>query len=164
MCINKTPHFLDRKTRPVASLPAVSFLTPATLFSLRLPLLPVPLPALPLLSPFASFVAPVLDLAWELLVPFVPVDACVAAVSIEDLVVVRDVGLEIGAELAAFRARPEAFCTFAGDCDRVGERDSLGDEEGGRFDLSVSFMGLADIGNGAGGGGIFGRAGETSGF
>jgi hypothetical protein len=104
--------------------------------------------------------------ACELLVPFIPPEACVAAVSIDDLVVVRDVGLELG---AALRMRFDAFGCFTGECDRCGddlwgEDDRAGEDEGGRVDLSVSPRGLADAGNGAGGGGIFCRAGEASGF
>jgi hypothetical protein len=80
-------------------------------------------------------------------------------------VVVRDAGLELGAELAGLRARLDDFCPFTGDCDRLGdvrEAGRLDDDEGGRLDLSVRVRGLD--GSGANGGGIFGRAGEASGF
>jgi hypothetical protein len=90
----------------------------------------------------------------------------VFAVSVDDLAVVREVGLELGAEFTGLRARLDDFCPFTGDCDRVGdvrEADRLGDDEGGRLDLSVRVRGLTG-GSMADGGGIFSRAGEAEGF
>jgi len=121
--VGRPAHFLDLNTLPVVALLAVSVFTPATRFSFKLPLLPV-LPPPPLFSPLASdAAAAVAALAFELFVPLMP-DVCVPAVSVDDRVETRDVGLElvvlVGAATLRARVAPLED-TLTGEACRVGD-------------------------------------------
>lgn len=154
------PYFLVRSTLFAPDRPSgffafsslASFLTPSTLFSFKLPLLPTPLTFPRLMPPsattfFCLTAAAAAALACELLVPLVLSLTPVLAVSSDERVVIRESVRVDAAEMGRVSFFALVSCPLIGDwgwgwrCggdDFVGDKTGRGDEEaieGGRFVL-----------------------------
>lgn len=116
----------------------------------------------------AAAIAAAFAFACELLVPLMPAETAVPAVSVDDLVVARDVGLELEVVFSTTLRVRVPLGSLMGEAVRWGvnlwgDDERAGDDDGGRFDLLESPRGLCNE-CGKGGGGICSRPEETFGF